>query len=333
MSIPTAPPAPARSGLSFREAIERGPLTLDGAMGTELYARGVPFTVNYEELCVPRPELILRVHEDYVAAGAQMIETNSFGANRIRLARSGFEHRVNELNAAAVALARRAAGEGVYVAGSIGPTGLSLNELHEGERGRVREAFEEQATALAAAGVDALFLETLRSATELELAMEGLVRAVGRSIPIVAHVSVDAELTLAGDLPIASAGARMKELGADVIGINCTEGPEIVFAAAMELASIGLPVSVIPNAGLPRRVRDGDEHDGSEPTPGAPADRFIYPATPEDFGVLARKLCKLGVRLIGGCCGTTPAHVRSIAETVHRARSATGAASSPSRSR
>lgn len=306
----TAPPLKR----SFLEAIHRGVLTLDGGMGTQLYERGVLFSVNYEELVVSRPEIVRSIHEDYVRAGAQVIETNTFGANRVRLARHGFEERAREFNVAAARVAREAAGERAYVAGAIGPTGLVFAGFGEEERERVRSAFREQAEALAEGGVDAILIETMRQPEELELAVEGVRLAVGKRVPLIAQVSVDENLALADGTPIAIIGARLKELACDVIGVNCSDGPQVVLAAAEQLLPLGIPVSAVPNAGLPRRVDD----------------RFIYVSTPEYFGVFARRLCKLGVKLVGGCCGTTPDHIRRIAAAVrmHCSTSTSGESSS-----
>lgn len=302
-SAATPSPRPARS---FREALARGALTLDGGMGTQLYERGVLFNVNYEELVVSRAELVRRIHEDYLRAGAQVLETNTFGANRIRLARFGFEDRVGELNRAATRLALQAAGERAYVAGAMGPTGLVFAGFSTEERERVRSAFREQASALAAAGVDALMLETIRQPEELWLAIEGVRSAVGHELPLITQVSVDDQLTLADGTPLLRVGELLKEQRVDVIGVNCSDGPQVVLSGIEQLLSLGVPLSAVPNAGLPRRVDD----------------RFIYVSTPEYFGVFARRLCKLGVRLIGGCCGTTPDHVRRIAAAVRMEDSA-----------
>lgn len=295
------------------DAIHRGVLTLDGGMGTQLYERGVLFSVNYEELVVSRPELVLSIHEDYVRAGAQVLETNTFGGNRIRLARHGLEERVVEINTTATRLARQAAGERLFVAGAMGPTGLVFAGFGEEERERVREAFREQATALVQAGVDALLIETMRQPEELELAIEGARQAAGRRVPLVAQMSVDENLALADGTDVARVGARLKELECDVIGVNCSDGPQVVLAAAEKLVPLGLPVSAVPNAGIPRRVDD----------------RFIYVSTPEYFGVFARRLCKIGVRMIGGCCGTTPDHVRRIAAAARMECSTSSAAAVP----
>ncbi|NUQ77952.1 MAG: bifunctional homocysteine S-methyltransferase/methylenetetrahydrofolate reductase [Polyangiaceae bacterium] len=297
---PTSSP---RTGRTFLEAVERAPVTLDGGMGTQIYERGVLFSINYEELCISRPELILSIHDDYIRAGAQVIETNTFGANRIRLSRHGLDDRVAELNLAAARLARQAAEGRAWVMGAIGPTGLVFAGFSEDERARIRQAFREQAEALAEGGVDALMLETMRQPEELELAIEGVRLALGRSMPLIAQVSVDENLALADGSDIALMGARLRDLECDVIGVNCSDGPQGVLAAAEKLLQFGVPVSAVPNAGIPRRVDD----------------RFIYVSTPEYFGVFARRLCKLGVRLIGGCCGTTPEHVRRIAAAVRMA--------------
>jgi homocysteine S-methyltransferase len=307
---PSSEPASARSGKSFLEAIRRGVLTVDGGMGSQLYERGVLFNVNYEELVASRPEIVERIHEDYIRAGAQVIETNTFGGNRVRLARHGLEDRVHDLNLAAARLARKAVADRAWVAGAIGPTGLVFAGFSEEERVRVRDAFREQAAALAEGGVDVLMIETMRQPEEIELAIEGVRLAVDGRIPIVAQVSVDEALTMADGTPVAAMGERLKELGCDVIGVNCCDGPQVVYAAVEKLLPLGVPVSAIPNAGLPRRVDD----------------RFIYVSTPEYFGVFARRLCKLGVKLIGGCCGTTPEHVRRIAAAVRMEGSASASA-------
>jgi homocysteine S-methyltransferase len=288
MSSPR-PPLPSRG--SLLDAIGRGAVIADGAMGTAIHERGFPFDVSYEELSASRPELIERIHDDYLRAGAQVLETNTFGANRVRLARHGLGDRVRELNLAAAALARRAAGAHAWVAGAIGPTGL-----HAGEHELLRAAFREQADALVEGGVDALMIETMRWPEEIALAVEGARLAASGRIPIIAQVSVDEGLTMADGTPLGRMGERLAALGCDVIGVNCG-GPELVLAAVETLVPLGVPVSAIPSAGLPRRAGDG----------------FVYDVTPEDFGAFARRASTLGVRMIGGCCGTTPEHVRRLA--------------------
>ena len=174
-------------------ALREGTLVVDGAMGTQLYERGILYSACFEELCVSRPELVRKIHEDYVRAGAQLIETNTFGTNALRLEKHGLQHRVAELNQAAVRLAREAAGSGgrVFVAGAIGPTGYFLGEALEADLRRVEAAFREQAEALVAAGVDALVVETMRQSAELRLAIQAVRAASGGKVPVIAHVSVD----------------------------------------------------------------------------------------------------------------------------------------------
>ncbi|MDI1436572.1 bifunctional homocysteine S-methyltransferase/methylenetetrahydrofolate reductase [Polyangium sorediatum] len=310
----SAPSALTPKPTRFLDAVRRGVLVVDGGMGTQIYERGVLFNVNYEELVVSRPELVLRIHEDYVRAGAQVVETNTFGANRVRLARHGYADRVREFNVGAAQLARKAVGDRGYVAGAIGPSGLVFAAFGEDDRSRVRDAFGEQAEALAEGGADVLLLETMRQPEELLLAIDGVRRAVGDALPIVANVSVDADLTLSDGTPVADMGARLRDLGCNVIGVNCSDGPQVVLAAIEKLLPLDIPLSAIPNAGLPRRVDD----------------RFIYVSTPEYFGVFARRLCKLGVRLIGGCCGTTPEHIRRMAAAARmEASAAAGACEDP----
>ncbi len=277
------------------EAMRRGAVVGDGAMGTQLLARGLPLDVAYDELSVSRPDLVAEIHEAYLRAGAELIETNSFGANRFRLARHGMEARVREINLAAAALARRVAGESAWVAGAIGPSGMAFEDRSLEEQGRARDAFEEQAAALAEGGADAIVIETMGFPDEAALAVEGSLRGVGQALPILAHVWVDERLAMADGTSLAVAGARLAALGCHAIGVSCCDGA-LTLRAVRELLPLGLPVSAIASAGLPRR--DGD--------------RFVYPATPEDFGRLARRLFTTAVGLVGGCCGTAPEHVARI---------------------
>lgn len=285
------------AGKTFLAALKDGPLVVDGAMGTQLYERGVLYSTCYEELNVSRPEIVQRVHEDYVRAGAQVIETNTFGANAMRLEKWGLHGRVRELNEAAVRIARAAAQDKAYVAGAIGPSGYFLGEASAEDLAMVGAALREQADALVRAGVDLLLVETMRQPAELRVAVRAAREASGGKVPVVACASLDEAGRMADGTGAADVAREMKELGADVVGANCSDGPMAVLAAVEQMLPFGLPVAAIPNAGLPRRV---DE-------------RLVYVSTPEYFGVYARRMYKLGVRMVGGCCGTTPEHVRCIA--------------------
>jgi homocysteine S-methyltransferase len=283
--------------MSLLTALREGTIVIDGAMGTQLYERGVLYSACFEELNVMRPELVRKVHEDYVRAGAQLIETNTFGANALRLEKHGLQHRVVELNESAVKLAREAVGPKGFVGGAIGPSGYFLGEALDADLRRVEGALREQADALVAAGVDALIVETMRQSPEVRLAIQAARAASNGKVPIVAHVSVDEAGRMADGTSSRDIGKMMLDWGADVIGVNCSDGPMNVLAAVEPMISLGVPVSAVPNAGLPRRVDD----------------RLVYVSTPEYFGIYARRMFKLGVRMIGGCCGTTPDHVKRIA--------------------
>ena len=313
------------------EAIRSGVLVVDGAMGTQLYERGVLYSACFEELSVSRPELVRKVHEDYVRAGAQVIETNTFGANALRLEKHGHQGRVRELNLAAVKLAREAAravagGDRpmaqAYVVGAIGPSGYFLGESSEegasslrpgaklsADLVKVRGAFAEQARALVEAGVDALFVETIRQTPELRVAVEAAVEAAEGRMPVIASVSLDENGRMADATTAAEIARLAREWGASVVGVNCSDGPMHVLAAVEQMVGAGLPVLASPNAGLPRRV---DE-------------RMVYVSTPEYFGIYARRMFRVGVRMVGGCCGTTPEHIKRIAAAARMAGAETTA--------
>jgi methionine synthase I (cobalamin-dependent)/5,10-methylenetetrahydrofolate reductase len=286
----------------FLEAVRSGVLVLDGAMGSQLYERGVLYNACYEELNVSRPELVTRVHEDYVRAGAQAIETNTFGANALRLEKYGLQARVRELNTAGVRVARAVAGSSAYVLGAIGPSGYFLGEASAEDLAKVKASFVEQARALVDAGVDALVVETMRQTPELRAAVEAAVEAAGGA-PVIASVSLDESGRMAEGTEAEEVARLAGEWGASVVGVNCSDGPMSVLAAVEKMVRIGLPVLASPNAGLPRRV---DE-------------RMVYVSTPEYFGVYARRMIRVGVHMVGGCCGTTPEHVKRIAAAVRMA--------------
>ncbi len=281
----------------FLEALRAGPLLFDGAMGSLLYERGIFLTHNYDELNLSRPALIRKIHREYLAAGAQILETNTFRANRVALAKHGHSDRVAEINRAGVALAREVAGEGAdakaYIAGAVGPTGVSFSIACSADRKRAMDAIRDQILLLADSGVDLLVLETFTSILEIEAAIEV---ARESTLPVVAQMVFDAEGKAEGGMSPETVAQRLIDAGADVVGANCGTGPAELFEVATRMVACGKPVAVQPNAGLPSVV-DG---------------RTIYVANPEHFGVFARRMLKAGVRLIGGCCGTTPEHTRSM---------------------
>lgn len=278
----------------FLQAIKEGPLVLDGAMGTQLYERGVFINRSLEGACLLKPSLVRRVHEEYIDAGAQVIQTHTFAANRLRLSRHNMADKVVEINQTAVALALEASQGRAYVAGSVGPTGKVPETLTEAEYDALTASFKEQITLLVEGGVDVLVLETFRLLSEIRVALK-IARKICR-IPIIAQMAFDAESKTADGAEPGRVAELLKSWGADVVGANCVEGPGGVFKAASQMVGYGVPVSAVPNAGYPR-LEDG---------------RRIYMATPEYFGVYARRFYKAGVSMVGGCCGTSPDHIRKI---------------------
>jgi homocysteine S-methyltransferase len=286
----------------FLDAVKRGPLVFDGAMGTQLYERGYFITRSFDEANLARPDLVLDIHRDYLAAGAHILETNTFGANRECLSRYGAQDRLRAINQGGVRLARQAAGDAAWVAGSVGPTGLMVGVL-SGERSTAfRDLFTEQIETLLAEGVDLLVLETFYSLAEIEQALSAA-RAL-YSGPVVAQMAFGEERRTIDGLAPADVARRLRDRGADVVGANCAEGPAFLFEIGREMLAAGAPVSIQPNAGRPRRL---DE-------------RTIYMTTPEYFGVYARRLYQAGVVLVGGCCGTGPEHIRPVVDAAHMLR-------------
>jgi homocysteine S-methyltransferase len=288
---------PTRRDGPFLEAMH-SLLVFDGAMGSLLYERGVFVTQNFEQLNVTRPDVVRKIHEDYVAAGAQVIETNTFGANCFCLDRHGLGDQVRTFNVAGARLARQAAGEDVWVAGSVGPSGLIPGVASKAELDLASATFAEQAAALVEGGADLLVLETFRHLEEIRIVMEAAHRAAPGT-PIIASMAFDPTETVADGSTPEQVATTLRDWGADVIGVNCGDGPQLALAIAERMRVAGRPLCVQPNAGLPRTV-DG---------------RLLYMATPEYFDVFARRTIQIGATMIGGCCGTTPEHVRWMAKS------------------
>jgi len=275
----------------------------DGAMGTLLYARGVPFDQCFDALNLSRPELIRQIHLDYIASGAELIETNTFGANRFKLSQHNLAHRLAEINRAGAAVAREAAaaaGRQIFVAGSMGPTGRPMAPLGTVTPDEVREAYAEQATALVDGGADVLILETFTDLNELLEAVRGAQSAVG--VPLIAQMTFTQDgKTLLGHDPREIARA-LDRLGVDVLGANCSVGSQGILEVMQQMAAAGTraALSAMPNAGFPAYV----------------GGRYIYFSTPAYMAGYARQLAAVGVRIIGGCCGTTPEHIAALREAL-----------------
>jgi methionine synthase I (cobalamin-dependent)/5,10-methylenetetrahydrofolate reductase len=291
----------------LEQVFGRRTVLCDGAMGTSLYGRGVFINRCFDELNLSQPELVRSVHEDYLQAGAEIIETNTFGANALRLERYGLRDKVAEINRAGVAIARQAVRQladkqagTAYVAGSVGPLGVHLEPLGKTGLDEARDAFAEQIRALVSGGpgvgVDLLIIETMPALNEAEQAVLAA-RAAAPDVPVIVMVTVDEEANCLDGASPEIAAARIASWGVDGIGCNCSVGPATVLTAIERMAAVTtLPLMAMPNAGMPRSV-DG---------------RNIYLCSPEYMASFARKFTRAGVQFIGGCCGTTAQHIRAM---------------------
>ena len=297
----------------FLTRLQKAPVLCDGAMGTLLYGKGIFINRCYDELNLSQPELIRAIHQEYLQAGAEIIETNTFGANPFRLERHGLADKTHEINLAGARLAHEAAKKfDGWVAGSVGPLGVRIEPLGKTSFEEARDAFRRQIAALVEGGVDLLILETFGYVEELHQALVAA-RDVNPNIPVVAQVTIDEDGNcLDGSTPETFA-PRLQEWGANVVGCNCSIGPAPMLDAIERVRSATtLPLSAQPNAGMPRSVEG----------------RNIYLCSPEYMASYARKFVSAGVRLVGGCCGTTPDHIHTMkaALRVGEARAKTVAA-------
>jgi homocysteine S-methyltransferase len=284
----------------FRELLSsEGVFVFDGAMGTRLYDKGIYINRSYDELNITNPELVMEVHEEYVAAGADVIETNTFGATRPKLQPYGLENKLREINITAVNLARQAAGEKAYVAGAIGPLGLRIEPFGPTSFAETRQLYREQAEALVEGGVDLFILETFSDLSVIEQAIQAIREVT--DLPIVAQMTIQADLKTTFGTPAEVFTPRLEELGADVVGLNCGMGPTHVLSALEVMRQItGKPLSAQPNAGLPRDVQG----------------RQFYMGSPEYMATFAKRFVQAGAKFVGGCCGTTPTHIKLIADAI-----------------
>jgi homocysteine S-methyltransferase len=286
---------------TFRQLVDDNKVhVFDGAMGTVLYGRGVFLNVCFDELAVRQPDLIRDIHREYVRAGAEVLETNTFGANPFKLSQYGLAADTERLNEAAARLAREAAGSRAAVLGAIGPLGVRLEPFGETAVEEARAGFARQAAGLLAGGVDGFVLETFADLTEIKAAIEGVRRV--SDLPIVAQMTVGEDgVTAYGTTP-AVFGTELARAGVDVIGVNCSVGPQTILGVVEQLVQhVTVPISAQPNAGLPREV----------------GDRKIYMASPEYMAEYARRMVEAGARFVGGCCGTTPDHIKAMVGFVH----------------
>src|SRR5215210_3090601 len=286
--------------IDFRELLESDHITVfDGAMGSMLYSKGVYINRSYDELNLTQPDLVRAVHEEYVRAGAEVIETNTFTATAHKLQQYGLEGRLREINVEGVRLAREAAGGSCYVAGAVGPLGLRIEPYGPASFEEAKNLFRQQAEALLEGGVDLFVLETFSDISEMREAIRA-VRELS-DLPVVAQMTISLDGNASFGTTPEVFTARLDEWGADVIGLNCGVGPVTVLTAVEKMRLVTTKkLSAQPNAGLPRDVQG----------------RQFYMCSPEYMAKYAKRLIQAGVRFIGGCCGTTPAHIKLISDAV-----------------
>ena len=268
-------------------------------MGTMLYAKGFFLNVCYDELVLKQPKMVLEVHEAYARAGAEILETNTFGANPVKLASYGLADDTEKINRAAAELARQAGGSRISVVGAIGPLGIRIEPFGPTAKDEARALFRRQVNGLLAGGVDGFILETFSDLDEIHQALLAVREAC--DLPVICQMTIGTDgLTYYGTDPEAFA-KRLTAWGADVIGVNCSVGPAGILEAVERLVkATDRPVSALPNAGLPKDV----------------GDRKIYLASPEYMASYARRMIEAGARFVGGCCGTTPEHIKKIRDYV-----------------
>jgi methionine synthase I (cobalamin-dependent)/5,10-methylenetetrahydrofolate reductase len=291
----------------FLQELDERVLVCDGAMGTMLYSKGIFVNQSFDGLNLTQPDLVAEVHLEYVRAGADVLETNTFGANRIKLGSFGAADKLHAINVRGVQTARHAAREQAYVAGAIGPLGIRIEPWGKMGRDEAQGYFREQAAALIVGGVDLFILETFRDLNELGAAIAA-VRSLS-DLPIVAQMTTEEDGNSLDGTPPEEFAPALERLGADVIGVNCSVGPAPMLETVERMAGVtGARLSAQPNAGMPRDIEG----------------RTIYLCSPEYMASYARRFISKGVRLVGGCCGTTPEHIRRIKAAVRALSASAG---------
>src|SRR6266571_1889794 len=275
-------------------------IVFDGAMGTMLYSKGVFINQCYDELNLRAPELVREIHKKYLDAGAQVLETNSFGANRIKLTQYWFETQVREINRAAAKVAREAADDRALVAGAVGPLGVRIEPYGPTSADEAYSVFREQVEGLVEGGVDLFILETFGDLLEIEQAIRAA-RSVAPALPIVAQMTLGVDCRTPYGAAPEDVVRSLDRWGADVIGLNCSVGPQTILECIEKMVPhTRKKLSAQPNAGMPRDV----------------GGRSMYMASPEYMASYARHLVQAGAKVVGGCCGTTPEHIHAMCEGV-----------------
>lgn len=284
----------------FRERLQKEIIVFDGGTGTYLYDKGIFINRCFEELNLTNPELVMEVHRDYVNAGVDAVETNTFGANKFRLAAHGLDSKVYEINHKGAELAKSVTKDTTYVAGAVGPFGVPIEPLGKLSFDDAKSAFAEQIKGLVDGGVDLIILETFSLAEELEQGIRA-VRELQKDIPVIAQVTLNAEGNLLSGEPLEHFVEVISKYHVDVIGLNCSEGPRLMLEALERLRKLTpLPISIQPNAGLPQNI----------------GGRNLYMTSPEYMAEYAKRFIQTGATIVGGCCGTNPTHIKAIRRAV-----------------
>jgi homocysteine S-methyltransferase len=285
---------------TFRERLQREVIVFDGGVGTYLYEKGIFINTCFDELNLTNPDIVKEVHREYLAAGAEVLETNTFGANAFKLSPFGLEGKVREVNLQGARHARAVAGDKALVAGSVGPLGIQIEPLGKLSYDEARDAFKEQIGGLLEGGVDLIIFETFALVAELRQAIRAA-RELDPQIPLVAQVTVNDDGLLISGNSLESFVQMAAETGVDVVGMNCSVGPKAMLEALEHLRTLtSLPIAVQPNAGLPQRI----------------GGRNLYMTSPEYMAEYAKRFIQTGAAIVGGCCGTNPEHIRAIRRAV-----------------
>ncbi|MEO8168070.1 MAG: bifunctional homocysteine S-methyltransferase/methylenetetrahydrofolate reductase [bacterium] len=285
---------------SFRERVGKEVIVFDGGVGTYLYQKGIFINTCFDELNLTNQDLVSEVHRDYIAAGADVIETNTFGANRFKLAPHGLETKVHEVNLKGAQIAKKAAGDSTLVAGSVGPLGVQIEPLGKLSFTEAKDAFKEQIKGLLDGGVDLIIFETFGLVTELQQAIHAL-KELQPDFPFVSQVTINDDGKLLSGSSLENFILDVRDLKPDAIGLNCSVGPKSMLDALERLKTMTtIPISVQPNAGLPMNV----------------GGRNIYMTSPEYIAEYSKRFIQTGASIVGGCCGTNPDHIRAIRRAV-----------------
>jgi homocysteine S-methyltransferase len=285
---------------TLREKLREGIIVFDGGTGTYLYEKGIYVNRCFDELNLTNPELVAEVHRDYINAGADVVETNTFGANLFKLTPYGLENKVYEINFKGSQIAKSVAKETVLVAGSVGPLGVQIEPLGRVSSDEAKDAFKEQIKGLIDGGVDLIIFETFGLVNELIIAIKAL-RELNKDFPVIAQATINDEGNLISGVPFENFVKSLNEFNIDAIGMNCSVGPKLMLDALEKLKLLtNLPISIQPNAGIPQSV----------------GGRNMYMASPEYMAEYAKRFIQAGALIVGGCCGTNPSHIRAIRRAV-----------------